>query len=108
MALSKHKDDNFGNGGYEYWRVIETNINWQNKSSHVVIAGYINKKARTDNKQPIECVAFDWSGTEFPFELDVLNEENENTVAIAYKKIKESVVNDKKEETNWFADAIDC
>lgn len=107
MALQKHKNDQFGNGGYNYWRIIETNINWASRSSHVSLAGYLTQEARQNDKQPMEVVSFDWSGENFPFDLPVLDGEGMNAVKVSYEKIKESKLDDKGEETNWFADAED-
>ena len=107
MALLKSKADQYGNGGISYWKIIETNINWLTKNSHCTLAGYVNQQARLDNKQPLESQSFDWSGDQFPFSLDVLNQEDENVIKVAYGKIKESKLDENNVEQNWFADAED-
>ena len=111
----------------EYWKIIETNINYLTKNSHVTMAGYISEQTRLDGKNPATSVAFDWAGDEFPFGLDVLSEEGENAVKVAYKKIKESKMEVKEitpestdeegvvtpavteeVETNEWSEAVDC
>ena len=108
MALQKLKDDPYGNGGINYWKIVETNINWLDKFSHVTLAGYLSRDARLAEKRPFEIQSFNWSGDEFPFGLDILNQEDENIVHIAYNKIKESKLDEEGNETNFFADAKDC
>ncbi len=105
MALYKQKEDIYGNSGIKYWRIVETNINWAQKASHIVLAGYVSKDARLAEKQPLECISFDWSNEDFPFTLDILDQEGENVVKVAYEKIKESKLDEGGNETNWFFDA---
>lgn len=107
MALLKTKTQPTGTT-CEYWKVIETNINWLNQSAHVSLAGFLDQAARQAGKQPLEAVSFDWSGEDFPFTLSVLDQENENTVKVAYEKIKESKLDEEGNETNFFVDAIDA
>lgn len=107
MALYKQKEDIYGNSGIKYWRIIETNIDWANRQSHITLAGYVDKQARMDGKQPLECVSFDWNGDDFPFSINVLDQEGENIVRVAYEKIKESKLDEDGNETNWFVDAED-
>jgi hypothetical protein len=105
MALLKKKQDPYGNGGIEYFKIIETNINWLDKTCHITLAGYVNQKARDEGKQPIESESFNWANEEFPFDLEKLNLKDENTVKVAYEKIKESKIEEGK-ETNFFVDAL--
>lgn len=107
MALQKFKEDRFGNGGINYWKIIETNINWLNKNSHICLAGYNSKISRENLKQPMDSVFFDWNNDDFPFDINILNQENENIIHIAYEKIKESKLDENNNETNFFADAMD-
>jgi len=83
-----------------YWKIIETNINCVAKSSHVTIACWINKQARLDGKQPFTSQSFDWSGDDFPFSMELLDEEGNNAVKISYEKIKESKLDENGVETN--------
>jgi hypothetical protein len=85
MALKIEKDTNYGVSA-TYWKIIETNINYLSKNSRVVVAGYIDQKARDNGKEPLAGFGFDWNGEEFPFSVDALTEEN--PVKIAYEKIK--------------------
>jgi hypothetical protein len=108
MALEKIKEiDNLGISG-DYHKIVETNINWASRGSHVTLATYLNQQARLDGKNPLETTSFDWSGDEFPFDLPTLDAEGMNTIKVAYTKIKESKLDEEGNETNWFADAIDC
>jgi hypothetical protein len=92
-----------------YWKIIETNINWLSRGSHVTIACYVNKQARIDGKQPILTRSFDWSGQDdFPFDLELLDQENENVIHMSYEKIKESKLDENGVESNEFVNAVDC
>jgi hypothetical protein len=96
-----------GDNEFGYYKIVETNIDWLKKTCHVVLAGYYNERARIDGKQSIECIAFDWQGNDFPFDIETLNEEGHNVVLLAYQKIKESKIDENGIETNPFANALD-
>lgn len=109
MALKKSIKVNGWNITADYWKIVQVNIDYLNKQSHVVLALYLSQEDRTNGDKPLpESRSFDWSGDEFPFDLAVLSEEGENSVKVAYEKIKESKLNDEDVETNFFADAEDC
>ncbi len=81
--------DKYGNGGVEWWVVIETNINWLRETAHVVVAGWINEQAYLDGKQPIDSKSYDYSGDDFPFKIEELDKAGVNTLSVAYEKIQE-------------------
>jgi hypothetical protein len=109
MALQLTTDSPY-NGEIQdaYHRIIEININYSTRSSHVAMACYINRQARLDGKQPIKTQSFDWSGDEFPFDTVVLSEDGINAVSVAYEKIKVSKLDEEGNETNVFVNATDC
>lgn len=90
-----------------YYKIVEINTNWLEKSSHVVMLGYLDQTARQELRQPIVSKVYDWSGDEFPFTLEALDLEGNNQIKIAYAKIKESKLDEDGNETNEFASAID-
>lgn len=79
-----------------YWKIVETNINWLTRSSHVTLACYLNQDSRIALKQPITSRSFDWSGDEFPFDFNELDEAGNNTVKLAYEKIKSLTTTDEE------------
>lgn len=86
----------------EYWKLIESNLNWWTQAAHVVIGGWLDQQARLDLKQPLVTVAFDLSAQAQTdengsviapafsdvFGIDYLDIENVNPVAAAYVMIK--------------------
>lgn len=108
MALKKLIDiDNKGIQG-SYHKIIETNINWLNRDSHVVIATYLDQQARSNGRSPLTSVGFDWSGAEFPFEIELLDEVGENVLHVAYEKIKLPILNEEGSDINIFSNSEDC
>lgn len=105
MALKLKRDDQYGNGGIEYWKIVQTNINWLNNTSHVVLAGFLNQQTREDGKQPMQLENFDWSGDDFPFSIEEMNKLDNNVVKIAYEKIVESKLDEENKETNIWVNA---
>lgn len=101
MGLIKQKEVDTSGYTAEYWKIIETNINYVDRVSHVTMGLYKDKQARQNGKNPVESASFDWLGDEFPFDIDILDEEGNNAVKIAYEKIKES-----KKETVVISPAI--
>lgn len=117
MALVKTKTLENGFEA-EYWKVLETNINYLNKNSHVTIGLYKDKQARIDGKRPVETQSFDWAGDNFPFTVGAM--EQENVIAISYEKIKEPKLEtvvipgidgepdtEEQRDSNFFSDAVD-
>jgi len=105
MALIKSTNLPYDGEAVEaYWKIIETNINWLTKSSHVTISAWIDQEARENGKQPFTSRSFDWSGDEFDFDVEG------KLVSQAYIKIKAETVKDQEgnETPGEFANAVDC
>jgi len=94
--------DRYGNGGVEWWVVIETNINWLTETAHVTLAGWVDEKAYTDGKQPIDSKSYDYTKEDFPFKISELDKPDVNTLSVAYEAIK-APQDDKPSE---FTDSI--
>ena len=109
MALQIELLTKFGTPA-TYWKIVETNINWHEKRSHITLAGWIDKQARLDGHTPIDFRTFDWSGTEYPFETSVLDEEDKNALTVAYEKIKSLSTTDEEGNVTLgeFANAVNC
>lgn len=88
MAIILQKDDDFGGTGAQYWRVVETNINYNDKTSQVVLFGYVNKQQRELNKRPVKIKKYSWNGADFPFSANAMNEKN--PIKISYNLIKQT------------------
>lgn len=106
MALRINLPDQYGNGGVEHWSVIETNINWLNRTAHVVLAGWVNEKAKTDGKQPLDSKSYDYDSATFPFDEEALKGEGVSTRTVAYAEIKAPKIEDGK-DLNVFSSAVD-
>lgn len=85
MALIKTISTNFGIDS-TYWKIVDLNINWLSKNSHVSMSGWSSKASRDAGDQPLTSRSFDWSSDEFPF----IDDEPQNERETAYLKIKES------------------
>jgi len=79
-----------------YWKIVDLNINWLTKNSHVSMCGWIDKASRDAGQQPLDQRSFDWSGDAFPF----IETEPQNERELAYDTIKSL-------EDGEFADAVD-
>lgn len=88
MAMSILLPDKYGNGGVEWWVVIETNINWLNETAHVTVAGWVDEKAYLDGKQPLDSKSYDYTADNFPFKISELDKPDVNTLSVAYEAIK--------------------
>ena len=99
-----------GTASEAYFKIVETNINWLNRSSHITLVGWVDRQARLDGKQPIISRSYDWSGEDFPFDFEELDEEGMNTVKIAYDKIKslKTVDEEGNEVDGEFTNAVEC
>jgi hypothetical protein len=64
LELTKNLDNGFSGN---YWKVLETNINWKDKYSHITLGLFKDKAARDAGKTIIDAKAYDWSGADFPF-----------------------------------------
>ncbi len=110
MALQLETQNPYGEIASEaYWKIVESNINWQNYSCHISLCCWVNQQARLDGKQPFTSKNFDWSGSEFPYTIDAMNEAGNNLVIITYNKIKSSsTTNELGEEVpSEFSNALD-
>lgn len=88
----------------DYWKIIQTNINYLDKYSNIVMALFKDKVARDAGKSPITSVSYGWHGDDFPFSIAAMSVTN--PVEISYKKIKASkIINGL--ETNEFANGVD-
>ncbi len=88
MAMQLNLPDKFGNGGVEWWVVVETNINWLTETAHVTLAGWVNERAYLDGKQPIDSKSYDYTAENFPFKIVELDKPDVNTLSVAYDAIK--------------------
>ena len=108
MALIKEKTINGGRDTISYWRWIQTNRSDIKKESHYVLGGWKDKAERNAYPNfPRDSYSFDWSGEDYPFAIDTLKEASVTDYDIAYHKAKENKLDENKNETNFFADAID-
>lgn len=89
-----------------YWKVIETNINWLNRTAHVVLAGWVNAKAKEDGKSPMDTKSYDYTEENFPFDEQELKSEGVSTRTIAYEAIKAPKVEGEVDQ-NVFSSAVD-
>ena len=61
MALSIEKNTPFGPMvKARYWRIIQTNINWFNRTASVQIAGFTDEESYKAGAQAIAQVTFEW------------------------------------------------
>lgn len=84
MALSKKIKTNLGIDA-TYWKIVDLNINWLDKTSHISLLGWVDKNARDNGLKPLTQRNFDFNNVEFPF----IDEEPQNEREIVYIKIKE-------------------
>lgn len=105
MALKKEKTLPTGHV-IEYWRVIETNINYVDRTAHIAFGGYLNRAMRLGGAKPADSIAFDFSPDNFPFDLATLD--TKNPLKISYIEAKKSRLDANGSETNWFVDATDA
>ena len=85
MALIKSISTRFGIDA-TYWKIIDLNINWLSKNSHISLSGWSDKASRDAGNIPLDSRSFDWMGEDFPF----IGEEPQNERETAYNKIKQS------------------
>lgn len=72
-----------------YWKVMKTNIDWGMGRANIGVAGFLDKKARAEAKDPIICINFQYEtpkefGLILPFQFTPTN----NVVEKAYELIK--------------------
>ena len=85
MALIKKIKTNLGIDA-TYWKIVDLNINWLDKTSHISLLGWVDKNARDNGLKPLTQRNFDFNNVEFPF----IDEEPQNERETAYNKIKQS------------------
>ena len=92
-----------------YWKVVEMNINWLNKSMHVTLLGWLDEQSRIDGRQPISSRSYDWSGDDFPFNTDILMDEANALIGAIYGKIQglTTIDDEGNEKAGEFATATD-
>lgn len=106
MALQKEKATQFGIGA-SYWRIAETNINWDSAHCNICLFGYVNEAARVSGSKPVVQESFIFDGANFPFVgLDFSSTTLNQVFGAIYSKIKQSKM-ENGQETNFFADASD-
>lgn len=66
MALLKARPTLFGVDA-DYWRIVQSNIDWASRRCFIALAGYVNQAARDDEKTPIAQEGFELAGDYFPF-----------------------------------------
>lgn len=81
-----------------YWRILQINMDFQNKHAAITVGLYKDKKAREADKQVLEAFTFDWYGDDFPFDLEKLSAAKANPIIIAYDKIKKMRTEDQSAE----------
>lgn len=121
MALQQAHTTDSGVSG-NYWRVLETNINYAQRQSRVTLGLYRDETARREERQVLEVRSYDWREGDtqhqpsifdpetgelvaqtpillsWPFAISEMD--SANPVAIAYQAIKARDL--------LFADAEDC
>mgnify|MGYP006921391343 CR=1 FL=1 len=88
MSIIKNIDLPTG-GNVSYWKITKIIVEPQpiNKA-FVVLSGYINKSAKEQNKKPADQREFVWEGDDYPFAVEVLQQEGEDIYHLSYVKIK--------------------
>lgn len=59
MALQKQKDTQFGIKA-NYWKVVQTNINWLDKKANIIMAGFENEASRRANNTALSRVNYEY------------------------------------------------
>ncbi|MEW6732058.1 MAG: hypothetical protein AB1489_12090 [Acidobacteriota bacterium] len=94
---------NTGLGG-NYWKILDTNINWHTKYASITIGCFKDKATADAGGDYITLKGRNWIGTDFPFTATLLSTKEPR--AIVYEKLKTPVPGGDS-ETNFFTDAID-
>lgn len=88
----------------EYWSLTDVNINWDSKSVHLVLSGYIDEDSKkVKGELPLDSRSFDFSG-ELPFTKGGNSEEE------GYEAIKSQTTTDSEGNVveSEFADSVDA
>jgi hypothetical protein len=78
-------------GAYcNYWRVVNTNLDYNNKSANIVLYGYVSQEARDSNKVNLDTRIFVVNDTDFEtyFIPSVIDPQGINQVKNTYLYIK--------------------
>ena len=78
-------------GAYcNYWRVVNTNLDYKNKSANIVLYGYVSQEARDSNKTNLDTRTFIVNDSDFEiyFIPSVIDPQNINQVKNTYSYIK--------------------
>lgn len=103
MALLKSIPAKWGLSA-EYWSLTDVNINWDSKSAHLVLSGYIDEDSKkVKGELPLDSRSFDFND-ELPFTKGGNSEEE------GYEYIKSYTTTDSEGNVipGEFNDAIDC
>lgn len=78
-------------GAYcSYWRVVTTNLDYNNKTGNIILYGYVSQEARDSNKLNLDTRTFFINDNDFDnyFSPSAINPENINQVKNSYLYIK--------------------
>jgi len=81
-------------GAYcNYWRVVETNLDYNNKTGTITLLGYVSEEARNNNKINLDSRNFTLNAIDFDtyFIPSVIDPENINQVKNSYLYIKTTI-----------------
>ncbi len=102
MALKVEREFNNSGVTVEYWKIINTNIDWFAKTITIHIGGFLTQEARQSGKNPLFRLERSWSVDDFDLEP------TDNILEKAYNKLKVSVLDNEGKETNLFVNSTDC
>lgn len=78
-------------GAYSiYWKVVTTNLDYNNKIGNIILYGYVNQEARDSNKTNLDTRTFVVNDTDFDnyFTPSAINPQNINQIKNSYLYIK--------------------
>jgi hypothetical protein len=78
-------------GAYcNYWRVVNTNLDYNNKNGNIILYGYVSQEARDSNRPNLDTRTFTVNDDDFDnyFTPSVIDPENINQVKNSYLYIK--------------------
>lgn len=100
MALNKIIQHN--TGAYcNYWRVVQTNLDYNNKTGTIILFGYVSEEARNNDKINLDSRTFVLNSDNFDtyFMPSIINPQDINQVKNSYLYIK---------TTPEFSTSTDC
>lgn len=78
-------------GAYSsYWRVVTTNLDYNNKIGNIILYGYVNQEARDSHKTNLDTRTFVVNDTDFDnyFTPSAINPQDINQIKNSYLYIK--------------------